>query len=232
MLQLSERISTLVHTFYFTQKIFKVKFCWIYIKISFIDFAYDIKLKINPFDLMCLVFKHGIHLSKATKKFNLNIFFHDQIIKWKNSVCVYDFSCGHENQSHAQSLSPPLSWEQNRPKWTQYAAHSSLLVFRHFLNLFDIFNSTKPPSSSHSQPALSPHRSCLYRAPWPISPPSSPAGVPAEDHCLRSEQTGCLQWSWPGSIPPISPFAPRWAWWQCWHSTCKLVGLIKSVALI
>lgn len=114
-------------------------------------------------------------------------------LKWcdDGSVCVFDSSCGHKNPIWAQHRSPPLSWEQNRPKWTQYAAHSSLRIFRRFLDPFDIFSFDKPPPPLPPPPPT--HSPSII--PAFMGPTGHPPPTPQ-----RSGLAGGPSW---GSLPSI-----------------------------
>jgi len=160
------------------------------------------------------------------------------------SVSVSDFVSVDMKIKACLQPSSPLSWEQSRPKWTQYAAHSSQqqLVPSAFpaaswISLIFKFLPAPPPPPP-PLPTPAPHStpsSLLLPSPPPSPPPAQRGpqlriiafdrrGLWLRDWALTVESTG--------SIPPIPPFGSHWAWWQCWHSTCSPTGLIKSEASI
>lgn len=108
------------------------------------------------------------------------------------TIPVSDFSLGQKHQNSEHGLSSPLSWEQRKNQMDAVCcplfptATCSSNTFCYFLHLFDIWGPHNPPPSpiliSHPTPSSLP-------LPSPLLPPLllSRRGVPAEDHCLRSE---------------------------------------------
>lgn len=99
------------------------------------------------------------------------------------------------NQNSEHSVSCPLSWEQKKTQMDAVCcplfptATCSSNIFSHFLDQFDILGSHTTPPPSSPPATFIPHPT-PFSLPLPSPlPPLLPSrqGVPAEDHCLRSE---------------------------------------------
>lgn len=141
------------------------------------------------------------------------------------TISVCDFWLGQKNLNCERSLSSPLSWEQRKNQMDAVccplfpAAACSSNIFSHFLDLFDMFGSPNPPPPptliSHPAPSSLP-------LPCPLLPPLllCRRGVPAEDHCLRSEGPLIAALGVRGGVDRINPTDPN-----IWLPLCLMTML-------